>query len=420
MNPKWKKALKITLFSVAALVLALSLAIVVYWGSIGVTDFDQGVDSLKKLLTPRANDVYYRDTYSVSDEEAKEDREVVVAKVGDEELTNGGLQVYYWMNVLDYLDNYGYSAIYEGLDYTQPLDQQTHQKSGGTWQQHFLDQALTNYHHYQAMSLLALEEGIVTAEELKTYREELRASMTEVTVDSGYPSLDAMIQADVGAGSTFEDYCDYVQTYYAGYAYFSEKYSALQVTDGEIETYFAGNEETLAEQGVTKESGSVMDVRHILVAVEGGTEDEDGDMTYSDEEWETCREEAQSILDQWLAEEATEETFAQLAGEYSEDTGSNENGGLYQSVDEESGFVTEFMGWYMDPSRQPGDYGLVRTDYGYHIMYFSGSEAEWIRTSREGVLTEKSQKILDNATAQYPMEVTYKKILLADVDMSQQ
>lgn len=420
MNPKWKKGLKITLLSVAALVLALSLAIVVYWGCIGVTDFDQGVASLKKLLTPRANDVFYRDTYSVSDEEAKEDREVVVATVGGEELTNGGLQVYYWMNVLDFLDNYGYTAVYEGLDYTQPLDQQTYQKTGGSWQQYFLDQALTNYHHYQAMSLLALEEGIVTAEELEKNRQELRASMTEVTLDGGYPSLDAMIQADVGAGSTFDDYSDYVQVYYAGYAYFNEKYGALEAKDEEIATYFAQNEESLAEQGVTKDSGNVMDVRHILIAVEGGTEDEDGNMTYSDAEWEVCREEAQALLDQWLAGDATEETFAQLAEEHSQDTGSNENGGLYQGVNEESGFVPEFMDWYLDENRQPGDYELVQTDYGYHIMYFSGSQQEWVRTCRDGVLREKSQKILDNATAQYPMEVTYKNIVLADVDLNQQ
>lgn len=415
----WLKGVRIALYTLAGLVLVLCLSVVVYWGCIGVESFDEGVASLKRLLLPRANDVYYHNSYSVSDEEAKEERNEVVATVGGKELTNGNLQIYYWMNVLDYLDNYSYNAMYYGLDYTEPLDQQTHQGSGGTWQQHFLSQALTNWHHYQAMALLALEEGLVTEEELAGYSDELRASLAEAAVDGEYSGIDAMLQTDMGAGCTFEDYSRYMQVYYAGYIYFNAKYQELSVSDADIEAWFAANEAKLQEQGITKESGDLKDVRHLLVSVKGGTEDEDGDITYSDEEWETCRTEAQKLLDQWLAGEATEESFALLAQEHSEDVGSNENGGLYEDLDTESGFVPEFIDWYMDESRKVGDYELLRTEYGYHIMYFSGSEPQWIRASRDGVLTDRSQEILDAATERYPMEVTYKKIVLADVDFNQ-
>jgi hypothetical protein len=153
--------------------------------------------------------------------------------------------------------------------------------------------------------------------------------------------------------------------------------------------------------------------------VEGGTKDEEGEITYSEAEWEACKEKAQKLLDQWLAEEATEESFGKLAEEHSEDTGSNENGGLYENLTEESGFVKEFIDWYMDESRQPGDYGLIKTEYGYHIMYFSGAEPQWISASRDGILTEESKKILKTATDRYPMEVTYKKIALPVVDFQQ-
>lgn len=413
------KIFKIALAVIAAGVLAACLAIVVYWGCIGVTSFDEGVSSLKKLLTPRANDVYYKDSYSVSDEKAKKKRDEVVACVGDQTLTNGNLQVYYWTNVLDFLENYGYYAIYYGLDYTQPLDQQTHQESGGTWQQHFLEEALNNYHHYQAMALLALEEGVVTQEDLDETREELRATLSEAALEGDFPSIDAMLQSDMGVSCTFEDYCSYVQTYYAGFSYFSNKYQEIEISDEEIETWFAENEATMQEQGITKDSGDLMDVRHILIAVEGGTEDEDGSITYSDEEWDTCRNEAQEILDQWLEGEATEESFAELANEYSEDTDSNENGGLYEDLNAESGFVSEFIDWYMDESRQVGDYELLQTEYGYHVMYFSGSEPQWIRASRDELLTQASQQILTTAADRYPMEVTYKDIALGVVDFNQ-
>ena len=34
--------------------------------------------------------------------------------------------------------------------------------------------------------------------------------------------------------------------------------------------------------------------------------------------------------------------------------------------------VTEFNDWCFDESREPGDTGIVKTSYGYHIMYFVG------------------------------------------------
>jgi hypothetical protein len=193
----------------------------------------------------------------------------------------------------------------------------------------------------------------------------------------------------------------------------------IEVTDEMLERYYTTHAEDLAGEGISKDSGNVMDVRHILIPVEGGTEYEDGEMTYSDAEWEVCRGDAQAVLDEWLAGEATEESFAELARECSEDAGSNENGGLYESLDENSGFVQEFVDWYMDESRQQGDYGLIRTEYGYHVMYFVESEAQWLRTCRQGVRTDKTSEILKKARERFPMEVEYKKIALAVVDFSQ-
>ena len=75
------------------------------------------------------------------------------------------LQIFYWMDVYEYLEDYGYYAVYYGLDYTQPLDEQTCQDTQGTWQQFFLDKALLNWHSYQALAKMAQAEGVT--EELK-------------------------------------------------------------------------------------------------------------------------------------------------------------------------------------------------------------------------------------------------------------
>ena len=49
--------------------------------------------------------------------------------------------------------------------------------------------------------------------------------------------------------------------------------------DEQVEAYFDTHEADFKESGVTKESGLVSNVRHVLVAIEGGTTDENGTTT---------------------------------------------------------------------------------------------------------------------------------------------
>lgn len=412
------KLWQLVLGIVACFVLLLSLSTVVYWSVIGVKSFDEGVQSIVKLFTPRENNVFYKDSYSVSDKKAAKAKDKVIGTIGDQEMTNGELQIYYWMNVYDFLNNYGYYAIYSGLDYTQPLDEQNCPDVEGTWQQFFLEDALSGWHNYQAMALMAQEMGMELDESMQEDLDNLRDTLTTSALESGFSSIDAMLQSDMGPGCTYEDYYSYMETYYRGYAYFSEKYDELEITDAMLEGYFTAHEAELKESGVTKDSGSLYDVRHILIEIDGGTKDEDGKMTYTDADWEACREEAQKLLDKWLAGEHTEKSFAEMANEHSADTGSNNAGGLYEDLDEDANFVKEFKDWYLDESRKEGDYGLIKTEYGYHIMYFSGAEEEWVAASRDGILSEESARILAEATAKYPMTVKYKNIVLGVVDLS--
>ena len=413
------KAWKFALASAAVVLLLVCMSVVVYWGVIGVTGFDDGMKHLAELFMPRENDVYRKASYSVSDEKAVKKSDQVVARVEDAELTNGLLQIYYWMDVYEYLEDYGYYAVYYGLDHTQPLDEQTCKDNGGTWQQFFLEKAILNWHSYQSLAKMAEAEGVSLDEQMQSELDNLRGSLTDAVLESGYSSIDALIQADMGAGCDYDDYYCYMDTYYRGYSYLQQKLDEFEITDEMIGKYYDEHMEELESDEISKDSGNVMDVRHILIAVEGGTEDEDGETTYSDAEWEACRAKAQKVLDEWLTGEVTEDSFAALAYQYSEDNGSNENGGLYENLNEKSGFVPEFIDWYMDESRKPGDYGLIRTDYGYHVMYFVESEAQWVRTCRKGVMTDKTSELLREAREQYPMEVQYKKIALAVVDFSQ-
>ena len=113
-----------------------------------------------------------------------------------------------------------------------------------------------------------------------------------------------------------------------------------------------------------REEYRLKNVRHILV------QDADGQQisALSEEEKAALKQQAEDILQEWKAGEATEESFAKLADEKSADS---PEGGLYENV-YIGQMVTPFEDWVFDASRQPGDTGIVETTYGYHVMYFVG------------------------------------------------
>lgn len=121
----------------------------------------------------------------------------------------------------------------------------------------------------------------------------------------------------------------------------------------------------------------MVNVRHILVSFQGGTT-VDGVTTFSDDEKFAAKAEAEKLLNQWKAGEATEDSFAALAVENSTDNGSAANGGLYEDI-YPGQMVPAFNDWCFDSSRKAGDTGIVETEYGYHVMYFVGTTGETYR-----------------------------------------
>lgn len=115
-------------------------------------------------------------------------------------------------------------------------------------------------------------------------------------------------------------------------------------------------------------------VRHILITPEGGTKDDNGNTTYSDEEMAAAKAEAEALLKQWQEGEATEDSFIALAKEKSDDTGSKDSGGLIEDIHRDSSLVENFRAWAIDSSRKVGDTGIVESSYGYHIMYYVGED----------------------------------------------
>ena len=313
-----------------------------------------------------------KETYTVTNEEAAAAADPVVATMGDKVLTNGELQAYYWMEVSLFLQEYGSYAQYIGLDLYSPLDQQV-TDAGETpmsWQQFFLDSAIYTWKTYQSMELESEAADFEMPENRRAELEALPEGLMQSAADAGKASVDELVAENIGAGASLDNYVDYVQTYYQGMSYYYDIYESIDPSAAEVEAFYDENAEYYAEGGITKDAKYV-DVRHVLLQPEGGERGEDGYPVFTDEAWETCRQKAEEIYNQWQAGDKSEDSFAQLAIDNSMDSNAAD-GGLYENV-YKGQMVAEFENWCFDDARQVGDHGLVKTAYGYHIMFFSGS-----------------------------------------------
>ncbi len=125
-----------------------------------------------------------------------------------------------------------------------------------------------------------------------------------------------------------------------------------------------------------------VNIRHILIRPEVANDaatNSAGTKIPTDEAMAAAKAEAEALMEEWKAGEATAKSFGALAEEHSEDGGSNTNGGLYKYVSK-GDMVPNFDAWCFDPARQPGDVGLVENGgddasyYGWHVIYFEKAE----------------------------------------------
>lgn len=498
INP-WKIAFP----AVAGLCLLLVLSWLLYFGVTG-------------YWFPRANTIHNKDSYTASEDRLLASRDSVVATLGKNKLTNAQLRVFYETTCSEYKGEYSSS---------KPLHEQIYDKEKGlTWQQYLLEMSINAWKQCQILTDMALEAGFELPEAYQKNLDDLQPTLESIADKGGYESVDAMLSKDICEGCTLADYKYYLElNYYAG-LYFEELVADITVTREEIDQFYEDNKETFEENGITKDSGilvdyrqilvkadstpdgitveqwdicekeadsileqwlqkdpteesfanlaveksddkktsangglcsyvykdylTAVDVRHILIVPEGGTKSEDGKTTvYSDEEWEACRKKAQTIYDQYLNGVQSEELFAALARENSKDSNAAD-GGIYTDVGKNT-MVEEFDAWIFDESRQPGDTGLVKTQYGYHVMYFVHRDGDldhwlfdaerkagdyeilksdegyhlvyfvkgedrWIWMSREALIDVKADELLLELDEQNEISVKYSKIRLGE------
>lgn len=137
-----------------------------------------------------------------------------------------------------------------------------------------------------------------------------------------------------------------------------------------------------------KDTVKPVNVRHILVQFDTTTDENGKTVALTDAQKAVYKQQADALLAKYQ-ENPTEENFAALATENTDDSGSKNTGGLYENV-KEGDMVTEFNDWCFDAARRPGDTDIVETQYGYHIMYYVNNDNEetWMDTVRQAMASE--------------------------------
>lgn len=163
-----------------------------------------------------------------------------------------------------------------------------------------------------------------------------------------------------------------------------------------------------------------VNVRHILISPITDEDDTTAATDATEEQWTTAHETATKILAEWSEGEKTADSFGKLATQYTADTGSASTGGLYENVITGQ-MVNPFSVWCFDASRNAGDTAIVRSDFGYHIMYFVGENDQtvWQYSAQQALASTDGTAAIEDLEEEYTVKENWfgSRYFEKDVDI---
>ena len=164
----------------------------------------------------------------------------------------------------------------------------------------------------------------------------------------------------------------------------------------------------MIEKGVYIDEYNTQTVHHILFEIEEGLKDAALEKAYKE-----AKEKADKVLEEYNKGDKTLDAFKKLAEEHSDDLGSAEEGGLIKNSLKGT-TVEEFDAWIYDEARKEGDVELVKTEYGYHIIYYVGEgPTAWKVTADTALRNEEYQNHLEDLQEKYALEYDLEAKFLA-------
>lgn len=150
-------------------------------------------------------------------------------------------------------------------------------------------------------------------------------------------------------------------------------------------------------------------VRHILISPFFNADDEDEDKETdakkaTDKQWAAALKQAEKVLAEWKKGKKTADTFGELAKEHTEDS-NGDKGGIYENVVPNQ-MVSTFNDWIFDAKRKVGDTGIVKTEFGYHIIYFESRNEMpvWQYTAQQALASEDGEQEVKKLEESYSID----------------
>ena len=233
-------------------------------------------------------------------------RSTTALTVGGTEVSATELNHYYIDSINGWLNNYGSYAALFGLDTSKPLDEQTYVEDQ-TWADYFLEQATLSAQNMYAVYNAAKADGYTLSADGKASIDASVENLALYGAYYGFSSADAYIAALYGEGcneKTFRQYAEVQMT--------AQEYAAAH-----SETLVYDEAAIRAEDEANPDAYSSFTYNYVYLAnsnyYQGGTEDENGTKTYSDEEKEAGRAAAEAAANSLLTATNVEELDAAIA-----------------------------------------------------------------------------------------------------------
>lgn len=219
-------------------------------------------------------------------------KNTIAATIGDRELNSVELSYYFndavseyyndiYSQYTDYTDSY---LQVLGLDPTKPLSEQVQDaETGKTWAEYFIDSAIEQAKSDYAMYDLAMAENFTLPGEEQTTLDNQLNNLETYAMLYGYSNSTQYLRAMYGYGAEADSYSAYSERSAIATAYIAAHQDSLTYDDAAIREYEADKLNNYNSYTYTYAYLSYTDFR------QGGTEDEDGNKTYSDEENDAAR-----------------------------------------------------------------------------------------------------------------------------------
>ena len=287
-------------------------------------------------------------------------RSTTAMTIGGTKVSAAELNHYYIDSVNNFLTQAGDMVALYGLDTTKALDEQFYSEADElTWSDYFLDQATATARNMYAIYNAAKAEGFTMSEDAKASIDSSVENMKLYATMYGFGSTDSYISAMYGAGCNEKTFRQYAEVQMTAQEFATAKNESLTYDDAAIR----------AEEAENFNAYSAFTYNYCYLNnskfYQGGTKNEDGTTTYSDEEMEAGRAAAEAAAKTLAAATTTAELDAAYAAleinaEVENAKSTRQEGVQYASV------TNAIREWVTAADRKAGDIKVIPSEYTSH------------------------------------------------------